>query len=104
MEEIGRGLGGMVDVALEVDDRGMLMEDPRFEALPEGGADLAHIPVALAEEHVVADADRFGEEGDHRGGLAHGFAVGDLGLDLVEFGESESEGVDGGGEAEAGAG
>ena len=38
------------------------------------------IGVALADVHVVPDADDVGHEGDHVGGLADGLAVGDLAL------------------------
>jgi len=104
LEQIGQGLGGMVDIALEVYDCGPLVQDPFCKALVDCGRDLAHIAVAFAQEHVIADADRLGKEGDHGRGLAHGLAVGDLGFDLIQLGEPQSQGVDRGGEAEAGAG
>ena len=58
---------------------------PSLRALAERRGHLHHVLVALAEEDVVADADDLGEEPDHRRGLAHGLAVGDLRRRLVEF-------------------
>ena len=57
--------------------------------LGNGLGDLGHVGVALADVHVVADADDVGHERDHRGGLADGLAVRDLALALVEVLELE---------------
>ena len=95
MAQVGQALGRVVEVALEVDDRRALQQDALAVALVERGGDLAHVGVALAEEHVVADADDLGEEADHRGGLAHGLAVGDLRGGLVELLGREAEQVAG---------
>ena len=66
--------------------------------------DFDHVFVAFAQEDIVADADGFGEEGDHVGGFADGFAVGDLRLAFVEFLQVQAQERGGAGEAEAGAG
>ena len=94
----------MVDVALEVDDAGPLGQHALREAVVEGVADFLHVGVAGAEEHVVADADDLRQEGDHVGGFADGFAVGDLRLAFVEVLDGQAEQVAGGREGEARAG
>ena len=66
--------------------------------------DFDHVFVAFAEEQVVADADGFGEEADHVGGFADGFAVGDLRFAFVEFLQVQAQERAGAGEAETGAG
>ena len=68
----------MVEIRLEVDHGGALQQDAGAVALVERRRDLQHVIVALAEEHVVTDAHDLGEEAEHRGRLADGFAVGDL--------------------------
>ena len=104
VEHIGHALGGMVDVALEVDERRALLEDTVAVALFERVDEGLLILVALADEHIVADADDVSHEGDHVGGLTHGLAVGDLAHLLVEHLLLKTEEVAGGGEGEAGAG
>ena len=64
---------------------GRCSSTPFVRALAERVAHLGHVLVALAEEHVVADADDLGEEGDHRRRLAHRLAVRDLRGGLVQF-------------------
>ncbi len=54
------------------------------------------IVVALADEHVVTDADDVGHEGDHVSRLADGLAVGDLGLLLVQILHLKAQQVGGG--------
>ena len=104
VEHVRHALGGMVDVALEVDQRGLLLEDARLVALGDGVHHVVHVGVALADVHVVPDADDVGHEGDHVGRLAHGLAVGDLALALVQVLDLQAQQVAGGGEGEAGAG
>ncbi len=101
---VGHGLGGVVDVALEVHQRGALLQDAGGVALLHRAGDFPHVGVALADVHVVADADHLGHEGDHVGRLPHRLAVGDLALALVQILERQAEEVAGAGEAEAGAG
>ena len=88
LQQVGHRLGGMVDVALEADDAGALVEHALIEPFLNGPGDFAHVAVALAEIHVVADADDLRQERDHVRRLAHGFAVGDLRFALVEFREA----------------
>ncbi len=75
----------MVDVALQVDHRRPLRQHAVGETVVERGADFAHVRVARAEVHVVADADGLGTERHHVGGLAHRLAVRDLRLAFVEI-------------------
>ena len=49
--------------------------------------------MALTDEHIVADADDVGHEGDHGSGLADGLAVSDLGLLLVQVLQLKAEQV-----------
>ena len=63
--------------------------------------DLSHVGVALADVHVIADADDVGHEGDHGSGLADGLAVSDLGLLLVQVLQLKAEQVGGLREGEA---
>lgn len=104
VQHVGHGLGGVVDVALEVDQGGLLLQHAVLVALGHGVHELVHVGVALADVHVVADADDVGHEGDHVGGLADGLAVGDLALALVQILHLQAQQVAGGGEGEAGAG
>ena len=91
----------MVGVGLQGDEGRAVVEHAVLVGLVDGLGDLGHVGVALADVHVVTDADDVGHEGDHRGGLADGLAVGDLGLALVEVLELEAEQVRGLGEREA---
>ena len=85
MQHVRHALRRVVDIALEVDQRGLLFEHARLVALGHGVDDVVHIRIALADVHIVADADDVGHEGDHVRGLAHRFAVRDLALALVEI-------------------
>ena len=101
VKHVGGGLGGVVGVGLQGDERGTVVEHAVVIGLVDGLGDLGHVGVALADVHVVADADDVGHEGDHRGGLAHGLAVGDLRLALIEVLELKAQEVRGLGEREA---
>jgi hypothetical protein len=101
VQQVGQRLGRVIDIALKVDDRRPARQYALLVAFLQGGGELAHIAVALAEVNVVADADGFGQERDHDGRLAHRLAVGDLRLGLVEVGERQPQGARGRGEAEA---
>ena len=85
VQHVSHGLGGVVDVALEVDQGGLLLQHAVLVALGHGVHELVHVGVALADVHVVADTDHVGHEGNHVGGLAHGLAVGYLGFALVQI-------------------
>ena len=60
--------------------------------------------MTLADEHIIADTDDVRHEGDHVGSLANRFAVGDLGLLLVQILHLQTQQIAGGGEGETGAG
>ncbi len=94
----------MVHVALQVHQGGLLLQDTVAVAFLHGVHKGLLILVALADEHIIADADDVGHEGHHVRGLADGLAVGDLGLLLVEVLHLETQQVAGGGEGETGAG
>ena len=104
VQHVGHALGGVVDVALQVDQGGLLLQNAVPVALGHGVHHVVLIGVALADVHVVPDADDVGHEGDHVGGLADGLAVGDLALALVQVLDLQAQQVAGGGEGEAGAG
>ena len=104
MEHIGHALGGVIHVALQVDQRGLLLQNTVAVALLHGVHEGLLILVALADEHIVADADDIGHEGHHVGRLADSLAVGDLGLLLVQILHLQAQQVAGGGEGEAGTG
>ena len=94
----------MVDVALEVHKRRALLENAVAVALFERVHEGLLILVPLADEHIVADADDVGHERDHVRRFAHGLAVGDLGLLLVEHLLLKTQQVARGCEREASAG
>ena len=104
MEHIGHALRRVVDVALQVHERGLLLENTVPIALLHGVHEGLLILVTLADEHIVADTDDVGHERHHVRRLADGLAVGDLGLLLVEVLHLETQQVAGGGEGETGAG
>jgi hypothetical protein len=104
VQDVGHGLGGVVDVALEVDHGGAVGQDAGGQAFVEALGYFALVLVAFAEVHVVPDADGLGQEADHVGGLADGLAVGDLALALVQVLDIEAQEVGGAGVGEAGAG
>ena len=76
--EIGHGLRRVVDIALQIDQRRSLRQDALLVAVVQRFADFAHVGVARAKEHVIANADGVGAEGDHVGGFTDRFAVGNL--------------------------
>ena len=104
MEGVGHTLGGVVDVALEVDQGGPLLQHAVPVALLHRVGHLFHIGVALADVHIVPDADDVGHEGDHIGGLTDGLAVGNLALALVQVLDLQAQQVAGRGKGKAGAG
>ena len=84
VQHVGHALGGVVHIALEVHQRGLLLQDAVPVALLHGVHEGLLVLVALADEHIVPDADDVGHEGHHVGGFPDGLAVGDLGLLLVQ--------------------
>ena len=101
VEHIGHALRRVVDVALEVHKRRALFEDAVAVALFERVHEGLLILVALADEHIVANADDVGHERDHVRRLAHGLAVCDLGLLFIEHLLLKTQQVARGGKREA---
>ena len=85
MVEVGESLSGMVDVALQVDQSGLLLQHSVLVALFESVRDLFLICVTFAYVHIVADAHYICHKADHVGCLAHRLAVGYLAFALVEI-------------------
>ena len=104
VQHIGHALGGMVHIALQVHQGGLLLQDTVAVAFLHGVHKGLLILVTLADEHIIADADDVGHEGHHVRGLADGLAVGDLRLLLVQVLDLQAQQVAGGGEGEAGTG
>ena len=89
VEHVGHALGGVVHVALEVHQGGLLLQDAVPVAFLHGVHEGFLVLVALSDEHVVPDADDIGHEGNHVGGLPDGLAVGNLGFLLVQVLDGE---------------
>ena len=104
MEHIGHALGGMVHIALQVDQSGSLLQNAVTVAVFQSVHEGLHVLVALTDVHIVTDADDISHEGDHVGGLTDGFAVGDLRLLLIQNLFFQTQQVAGGSEGETGAG
>ena len=94
----------MVNVALQIDQRGLLLKHAVAVAFGHGVHNVVHICVALANVHIVAYAYNVRHEGYHVGGFAHGFAVGNLALPFVQILHLKAQQVARGREGEAGAG
>ena len=92
----------MVDVALQVHQSRLLLQNAVLETLGHGLHNFLLVGVALADVHVVTDADDVSHEADHVRGLAHGLAVGYLALALVQVLDLEAQQVAGRGEGETG--
>ena len=93
----------MIDIALQVDHRWSLVQNALLIALLNRACHLAHIFIAFAQEHVIADADDFSEKGDHSSGFPDRLAMRNLGFYLIQFRESQSQSIHCRGKAEAGA-
>ena len=100
VEHVGHTLGGVVNVALEVDQGGLLFQHTVLVALGDGLHHFLLIGVALTDVHVVPDADYVGHERNHVGCLTDGFTVGDLALALVQVLDLQAQQVARGGERE----
>jgi len=101
--KIGGGLSGVILIALEVDDAGLLRKNALLLALLAGLGDLELVLVALTEEEIITDADDLGHEGQHGGSLTNSLTVGDLALGLVHIENREAKKGAGRGEGGAGA-
>ena len=104
MQHIRHTLGRMVDVALEIDQRGFLFEHALPVAVGYGVYHIVHVLVALADIHVVPDPDHVRHEGNHVGRLPDRLPVGNLALALVQVLHFQTQQVAGGSKGEAGAG
>ena len=104
MQHVGHALRRMVNIALQVDERGSLLENAVAVALFQSVHERLLVLVALMDVHIVADADDISHEGNHVGRFTDRLAMGDLGLLLVEDLLLKAEEVAGGGEREAGTG
>jgi hypothetical protein len=78
VHQIRDRLRGMIHIALQVDHAGPLMQHALVKTVLHRARHGAHVRVARAEKHVVANPDDLGQERDHVRRFAYGFAVGDL--------------------------
>jgi len=99
--EIGGGLSGVILIALQVDDAGLLRKNALFLALLASLGDLELVLVALTKEEIITDADDLSHEGEHGSGLTDSLTVGDLALGLVHIKDREAK--QGAGRGEGGA-
>jgi len=90
----------MVDVALKVDEGRFLFENAVFVALGHSVDDFVLVGAALADVHVIADADDVSHEGNHVGCFTDCFAVGYLALAFVQILDFEAQEVAGRSEGE----
>ena len=104
VQHIGHALGGVIHIALEVHQRGALLQNAVPVALLQSVHKGLLILVALTDIHIVPDADDIGHEGHHIGRFTDGLAVGDLRLLLVQHLLLQTQQIAGGGEGEAGTG
>jgi len=102
MLQVGHRLGGVVQVALQVDQGRALFENAVRKTLRDGVGHRFHVGVAFADVHVVANPDDIGHKGDHVRSLPDRLAMRDLRLALVQVLNSQSQQVAGAGEAETG--
>ncbi len=84
----------MVEVALQINQRGSLRQDSFMIAFRDGVGNFLHVGVPLSGIHIVTDADHFREKRDHRGSFTHSLAVSNLTLDLVQFREAQPQSID----------
>jgi len=101
--KIGGGLSGVVLIALQVDDAGLLRKNTLLLALLASLGDLKLVLVALTEEQIVTDADDLSHEGQHGGSLTDSLTVGNLALGLIHIKNRETKKSAGRGEGRAGA-
>ena len=101
VKHIRHTLRRVVNVALEVHKRRALLENAVAVALFERVHEGLLILVTLADEHIVANADDVGHEGDHVCRFAHGLAVCDLGFLFIKYLLLKTQQVARGGKREA---
>jgi len=100
--KIGSGLSGVILIALQVDDTGLLRKNALLLALLAGLGDLKLVLVALTKEKIITDTDDLSHEGKHGSGLTNGLTVGDLAFGLIHIKDREAEKSTGRGEGGAG--
>ena len=94
-------LGRMVDIALQVDQGRLLLQDPVLIALSHGVRDKLLVSMPLPDVHVIADSDHVRHKGNHVGGFPDCLAMGDLALLLVQVLHGKSQQVAGGGKGKS---
>ena len=104
VESVGHDLGGVIDVALEVHQRGLLLQHAALPTFGHGVYHGVHVGVAFADIHIVPDADNIRHEGDHVSRLPNGLPVGYLALAFFKIPDGDAQQVAGGSKGEAGAG
>ena len=88
----------MVDVALEIDQSGFLLQNTCFMSFRNGVNNGMHVGVAFSNIHVVTDSDRVRHEGNHVGCFANRFAVRNLALTLIQILNFQTQQIAGGSE------
>ena len=104
MEHICHALSGVIHVALQVHQRGLLLQHAVTIAFLHSVHEGLLILMTLADEHIVTDTDHICHEGDHVGSLTDSLAVGDLRGLFIQILHLEAQQVAGGGEGETGTG
>ena len=104
VEDIRHALGRMVDIALQINERRLLLQHAVLIALLDRVDNRLLIGMALADVHIIADADDVRHKRDHVCGLADRLAVGDLTLALVQILHLQPQQVARRGKGESGAG
>ena len=85
VKHIRHALCRMVDIALKVHQRGLLLKHAVTPALGHGIDDVMHIFISLSDIHVIADAYHVRHEGNHVRSLPDGLSVGYLALFLIQI-------------------
>ena len=101
--QIGHGLGGVINIALQIHQRRALRQYALCKPVIKRCADFAHVGIPGTKEHVVANPDHVCTEGNHVGGFAYRFAVSDLRFPFVQVLLGQPQKIQGGSERETGA-
>ena len=101
VKHIGHSLCRVVDIALQVHERRLLLKDSVLVALRYGVNNLVHVSISLADIHIVADTDHVSHEGDHVRRLADGLTVSNLRLAFVKVLNFQAKQVTSGSKGEA---
>ena len=95
MESICHNLGGMVDIALQVNEGRALFEHAVLITFGNRIHKGVHVGITLADVHIIADTDNVCHERNHISGFADGFSVGNLRLAFVQILYFQTEQVTG---------